>query len=133
MRRDAAGTVRVRFRFRGRVRGAAAWSLAAASALWLSAAGGAGASSLEAEDARQIAFGRHLSKNCVFCHRIGPDYRTGNFTGSARITGLDPLVFMTKIVEKAEDADPIMRQVISELDTSELEALAAYLATIPND
>lgn len=89
----------------------------------------ASAPAAAAQSSDLIAYGEHLAAGCAPCHRIGDGHLGGNYSGSARIAGFAPEVFLQKL-EKQESysANSLMRQIAQELTQEEREALAAYLA-----
>lgn len=78
----------------------------------------------------QLEYGAFLAKSCAPCHQVAEGYRSGNFAGAARIAGLEPALFLSKLAAKAEAGDPVMRQVAEDLGPAEREALAAYLSGV---
>jgi cytochrome c len=65
------------------------------------------------DDAKARSYGRHLAQECTGCHRID-----GAATGIPSIIGWD--------------ADPVMVSVVKSLDDTQIRALAAYYASLPN-
>ncbi len=83
---------------------------------------------LAASDVKKIAYGRHLSGECSACHRID-----GVDNGIPSITGRDPEEFTDTLEFYRNGArnNPAMVSVAQSLDEAQIEALAAYYASLP--
>ncbi len=81
-----------------------------------------------ANDARKIAYGRHLSGECSACHRID-----GTDNGIPSITGWDPQTFVTTLnfYRNGGRGNPAMISVAESLDDDQMKALAAYYGSLP--
>lgn len=81
-----------------------------------------------ANDAKKLAFGRHLSGECSACHRID-----GTDNGIPSITGWDPEEFVATMIfyRNGERTNPAMVSVAQSLQENEYEALAAYYGSLP--
>ena len=80
------------------------------------------------QDAKQIAYGRHLASECAACHRIDG---TGN--GIPSITGWRTADFAATMDFYRTGARPnqVMMSVVQSLDESQITALAAYYGSLP--
>ena len=80
------------------------------------------------QDARQIAYGRHLASECTACHRIG-----GVDNGIPSITGWRPADFVATMDFYRTGARPnqVMVSVVQSLDEAQIKALAAYYGSLP--
>jgi cytochrome c553 len=86
------------------------------------------ARSLAAEDAKLLAYGKHLSAECSGCHRID-----GIDNGIPSITGLEPDDFIATMnfFKTGSRLNPAMTSVARSLDEEQVKALAAYYGTLP--
>ena len=84
-----------------------------------------GSSALRAEG--DVAYGEYLSTACVTCHQL-----TGTDNGIPSIVGWDTKSFVTtlKSYQSKERENPVMRMIAEPMTQEEMEALAAYFATI---
>ena len=75
-----------------------------------------------------IEYGRYLSAECVTCHQV-----SGLDEGIPSITGWkqDAFIKVLEAYQKRELPNPIMRNVAANLDSEQIEALAAFFATLP--
>lgn len=80
------------------------------------------------DPAKQVAYGKHLSQECSSCHRID-----GVDNGIPSIVGWDAQTFRTTLQFYKEGlrTNPAMTSVAQSLDPEQVEALAAYYATVP--
>ena len=81
-----------------------------------------------ADDAKLLAYGKHLSAECSGCHRID-----GADNGIPSITGWVPADFITTIAffKEGSRPNPAMISVARSLDEKQIEALAAYYGSLP--
>jgi cytochrome c553 len=81
-----------------------------------------------ANDAKKVAYGRHLSGECSACHRID-----GTDNGIPSIAGWDPEEFVHTLVfyRNGERNNPAMVSVAQSLDDDQMNALAAYYGSLP--
>ncbi len=100
------------------------WSIAIAAALGavVCAPGQA-----RADEAMQIAYGEHLSGECTTCHRID-----GTDNGIPPIIGwpADAFVAVLTSYRDGERTNPAMVSVAKSLDEQQMNALAAYFASL---
>ena len=75
----------------------------------------------------KLAYGKHLSQECTTCHR-----RDGADKGIPSIVGLEPEYFANtlKFYKTGARANPVMNSVAQALSDEQVEALAAYFATL---
>jgi cytochrome c553 len=80
------------------------------------------------DDAKQIAYGRHLSQECTGCHSIN-----GADTGIPSIIGwpADTLAATLKFYQTGARTNPVMVSVATSLNEKQVAALAAYFASLP--
>lgn len=80
-----------------------------------------------AADDRLLAYGKHLAQECTSCHRLD-----GTATGIPSIVGMDPAVFKVTLQSfaKGERPNPVMISVARSLDAEQMDALAAYFASL---
>ena len=85
----------------------------------------AGSSGLRAEG--DVAYGEYLSTACVTCHQL-----TGIDNGIPSIVGWDQKAFVKTLqsYQAKERENPVMRMITEPMSVEEMEALAAYFATI---
>lgn len=106
-------------------------SKSATGAIFLAATflGTASSERAAANDAKLLAYGRHLSGECSACHRID-----GVDNGIPSITGWDPEEFVATLgfYRKGDRTNPAMVSVAQSLDDAQIEALAAYYGSLPN-
>lgn len=78
--------------------------------------------------ARQKAYGEHLSRECVACHRLD-----GTDTGIPSIVAWDSDQFVAtmKFYQQGLRDNLAMVSVAKSLDEEQLRALAAYFASLP--
>ena len=83
--------------------------------------------SLSAHGEGDVAYGEYLSTACVTCHQL-----TGIDNGIPSIVGWDPKAFVKTLqsYQAKERENPVMRMITEPMTTEEMEALAAYFATI---
>ncbi len=81
-----------------------------------------------AGEARRLAYGRHLAQECASCHRLD-----GSGSAIPPITGWERGVLEATLVSfaKGERTNPVMVSVARSLDTEQIDALAAYLGSLP--
>lgn len=83
---------------------------------------------LSADLAKKTAYGKHLSAECTACHRID-----GTDLGIPSIVVWPPGDFV-RALEAFKDGhrtNPAMVSVAQSLDEEQMEALAAYFASLP--
>lgn len=75
-----------------------------------------------------MAYGRHLSSECVTCHKID-----GSAAGIPPITGWnkDEFVQTLKFYKEGLRENPAMRSVAESLDETQMTALATYFGSLP--
>src|SRR5262245_33223152 len=75
-------------------------------------------------DARTLAYGRHLARECASCHRLD-----GTDDGIPAIVGwpADKLAATLKLYQTAQRPNPVMVSVARSLNEGQIDALAAYL------
>lgn len=75
-----------------------------------------------------MAYGRHLSGECVTCHKLD-----GTDTGIPSITGWDKDEFVQtlKYYKEGLRDNPAMRSVAESLDDTQMDALATYFGSLP--
>jgi cytochrome c553 len=81
-----------------------------------------------ADDAKLLAYGKHLSAECSGCHRIdGVDH------GIPSITGWPPADFTATMAffKNGSRPNPAMISVASSLDEAQIKALSAYYGSLP--
>jgi cytochrome c len=81
-----------------------------------------------ADDARLRAYGAHLAQECTSCHRLdGTDH------GIPPIVGWEPERFVAtlKLYRQGQRGNLVMVSVARSLDDPQLDALAAYFASLP--
>jgi cytochrome c len=85
------------------------------------------AGTVTADDAKKVAYGRHLSGECSACHRID-----GVDNGIPSITGWDPDEFVATLIfyRNGERNNPAMVSVAQSLQENDYEALAAYYGSL---
>lgn len=78
-------------------------------------------------DERRLAYGKHLAQECASCHRID-----GTATGIPSIVGMEPGIFKAALeaFAKGERDNPVMVSVARSLDGEQMDALAAYYASL---
>jgi cytochrome c553 len=86
------------------------------------------AGTLAADDAKLLAYGKHLSAECSGCHRID-----GVDNGIPSITGLGPDDFIATMnfFKTGTRPNPAMISVARSLDEEQVKALAAYYGSLP--
>lgn len=79
-------------------------------------------------DAKVLAYGQHLARECTGCHRID-----GVDNGIPSITGGDSTNFALtlKYYQDGQRNNPAMVSVAQSLDEAQIAALAAYYGTLP--
>lgn len=97
-----------------------------AAALALAAAVSAGLAA--AQDAKQLAYGQHLSQECTGCHRID-----GIDNGIPSIVGWPPetLARTLGLYQTGKRTNPVMISVATSLNDTQVAALAAYFGSLP--
>lgn len=80
------------------------------------------------DDAKLLAYGKHLSSECSGCHRID-----GVDNGIPSITGWAPADFVATIgfYKSGGRPNPAMISVAQSLDDDQIRALAAYYGSLP--
>lgn len=83
---------------------------------------------MAADDAKLLAYGKHLSAECSGCHRID-----GVDNGIPSITGWAPADFIATIAYFKDGGrpNPAMISVARSLDDEQVKALAAYYGSLP--
>lgn len=78
-------------------------------------------------DAKQLAYGEHLSSECTSCHRID-----GTDNGIPGIVGWPAEAFVAVLVSyrDGERTNPAMVSVAKSLEEDQMAALAAYFGSI---
>jgi cytochrome c len=81
------------------------------------------------DDAKARSYGRHLAQECTGCHRID-----GADNGIPSIIGWDADRFARTLqfYRTGERTNPVMVSVVKSLDDTQIRALAAYYASLPN-
>jgi cytochrome c len=81
-----------------------------------------------AEDGKVRAYGQHLARECTGCHRID-----GIDNGIPSIVGwkADLFIATLKFYQSGARTNPAMVSVANSLNEKQLEALAAYFASLP--
>lgn len=74
-----------------------------------------------------IEYGEYLSTTCVTCHQL-----SGTDNGIPSIVGWDTESFVKTLqsYQAKERDNPVMQMITEPMTTEEMEALAAYFATI---
>ncbi len=74
-----------------------------------------------------IAYGEYLAAECVTCHQP-----TGIDNGIPSIVGWDPQSFIKTLqsYKIKERSNPVMQMITAPMTQEEMEALAAYFATL---
>ena len=85
-------------------------------------------SAVAADDARRLAYGRHLAAECTSCHRMD-----GVDNGIPSITGWPPEDFAATLAFYKDGArqNAAMKSVADSLDQEQVAALAAYFGSLP--
>lgn len=93
----------------------------AVAALLLAAAAGA-------DEAKQLAYGKHLASECSGCHRVD-----GTDNGISSITGWPAATFVETMDYYRTGARPnqVMVSVVQSLDDAQIKALAVYYGSLP--
>ena len=88
----------------------------------------AGPHPAQADEAKLLAYGRHLASECAACHRID-----GVDNGIPSITGWRPADFVATLDFYRTGARPnqVMVSVVQSLDENQIKALAAYYGSLP--
>ena len=83
--------------------------------------------SISAHGEGDVEFGEYLSTACVTCHQL-----TGVDNGIPSIVGWDTKAFVKTLqsYQAKERENPVMRMITEPMTVEEMEALAAYFATI---
>ena len=81
------------------------------------------------DDAKARSYGQHLAQECTGCHRID-----GAATGIPSIIGwgADRFTKTLEFYRTGERTNPVMVSVVKSLDDTQIRALAAYYASLPN-
>jgi cytochrome c553 len=102
--------------------------LAGMTTVVLALAAAASAGLAAAQDAKQLAYGQHLSQECTGCHRID-----GIDNGIPSIVGWSPDAFTQTLgfYQTGKRTNPVMISVATSLNDKQVEALAAYFGSLP--
>lgn len=78
-------------------------------------------------DAGDVAYGEYLSGECVACHQ-----KSGANDGIPSIVGWDEMSFVAVMqsYKSGDRENDVMRNVAKSLDQAQMEALAAFFATL---
>jgi cytochrome c553 len=89
---------------------------------------GATAPQATAEDAKSLAYGRHLARECTSCHRLD-----GVNNGIPSIIGWQTDTFITtlKFYRDGARSNPVMISVANSLSDEQMQALAVFFASMP--
>jgi cytochrome c553 len=81
-----------------------------------------------ADEAKLKAYGRHLAQECTSCHRVD-----GVNNGIPSIVGwpTDTFIATIKFYREGSRSNPVMVSVASSLSDHQLDALAAFFASLP--
>lgn len=81
-----------------------------------------------ADDAKLLAYGKHLSAECSGCHRVD-----GVDNGIPSITGWAPIDFIATVgfFKDGSRPNPAMISVARSLDDEQIKALATYYGSLP--
>jgi cytochrome c553 len=81
-----------------------------------------------ADETKLRTYGKHLAQECTSCHRLD-----GTDTGIPSIAGwpADTFVATMKYYREGSRTNPVMVSVANSLSERQLNALAAYLASLP--
>jgi cytochrome c553 len=81
-----------------------------------------------ADEDKLKAYGQHLARECTSCHRLD-----GVDNGIPSIVGLAPDLFIAtmKYYREGTRINPVMVSVASSLSDEQLDALAAFFASVP--
>lgn len=80
------------------------------------------------DDAKRLAYGRHLAAECTSCHRIdGVDNGIPSITGWPVRNFVDTMDFY----RTGARANQVMVSVTQSLDDAQIMALAAYYGSLP--
>ena len=81
-----------------------------------------------ADDAKLLAYGRHLARECTSCHRLD-----GINNGIPSIVGWPTDVFVNtlKIYRDGARTNPVMVSVAGSLTDEQMQALAMFFASTP--
>ena len=87
-----------------------------------------GSTGVTADAARLKAYGEHLSRECTTCHRLD-----GTDNGIPSIVGWDGGQFVTtmKFYQEGLRDNVAMMSVAKSLNEEQVQALAAYFASLP--
>jgi cytochrome c553 len=90
----------------------------------------AAATVLQAADADQLRYGRHLASECTSCHGAAGK---GAAEGIPSLAGRPAGEFVTLLSEyrAGRKTNPVMVTVAKSLDEDQTAALAAYFASLP--
>lgn len=90
--------------------------------------GAATSRSALSDDAKREAYGRHLARECTSCHRIdGVDNAIPSIVGWPT----DAFVATLKFYRDGTRTNPVMMSVASSLGDEQVQALAAFFASLP--
>jgi cytochrome c553 len=79
------------------------------------------------EDAKIMAYGRHIAGECAACHRLdGADDGIPSIIGRS----VGELATALRAYQTGERTNPVMVSVAKSLNDSQIEALAAYLGSL---
>ena len=81
-----------------------------------------------AEEAKLLAYGQHMARECTSCHRLD-----GINNGIPSIIGwpTDTFVNTLKFYREGARTNPVMVSVASSLSDEQMQALAAFFASVP--
>lgn len=90
--------------------------------------GSAATTPVSADDAKLLAHGRHLARECTSCHRLD-----GADNGIPSVIGWPKETFLTtiKFYRDGSRTNPVMVSVASSLTDEQMEALAAFFGSLP--
>jgi len=102
--------------------------LAGVTATVLALAAAVSAGLAASQDAKQFAYGQHLSQECTGCHRIdGIDNGIPSIIGWPADTFAQTLGFY----QTGKRSNPVMISVATSLNDKQVAALAAYFGSLP--
>jgi cytochrome c553 len=81
-----------------------------------------------ADEAKLMAYGKHLAQECTSCHRID-----GIDNGIPSIVGWPPENFIATMgfYRSGSRTNPVMVSVANSLDGRQIDALAAFFGSLP--
>jgi cytochrome c553 len=90
--------------------------------------GAATSRSALSDDAKREAYGRHLARECTSCHRVdGVDHAIPSIVGWPP----DTFVHTMQFYRDGTRSNPIMVSIASSLGDEQVQALAAFFASLP--